>query len=100
LDIYSSRYDSFTESLKLDFVQKIQIYLSLVYIILDNIEICFLCFREQMAARGGRGRGRGRGGSNPPITMEKLMNTQNQMMQMFMQHMQNNPLQEDRHMFM
>jgi hypothetical protein len=27
--------------------------------------------------------------------MEELMNTQNQMMQMFMQHMQNNPLQED-----
>jgi hypothetical protein len=32
--------------------------------------------------------------------MEELMNTQNQMMQMFMQHMQNNPLQEDRHLFM
>jgi hypothetical protein len=28
------------------------------------------------------------------------MNTQNQMMQMFMQQMQNNPLQEDRHLFM
>jgi hypothetical protein len=49
-----------------------------------------------MAARG-RGRGRGRGAPNPPppITMEELMNTQNQMMQMFMQHLQNNPLQED-----
>jgi hypothetical protein len=44
-----------------------------------------------MAARGARGRGMGRGGPNPPITMEKLMNTQNQMMQMFRQHMQNNP---------
>jgi hypothetical protein len=44
-----------------------------------------------MAARGGRGRGKGRGGPNPPITMEKLMNTQNQKVQMFMQHMQNNP---------
>jgi hypothetical protein len=45
-----------------------------------------------MAARGGgRGRGRGRGCPNPPITMKELMNTQNQMMQMFMQHMQNNP---------
>jgi hypothetical protein len=44
-----------------------------------------------MAARGGRGCGRGNRGSNPPITMEGLMNTQNQMMQMFMQHMQNNP---------
>jgi hypothetical protein len=41
-----------------------------------------------MAARG---RGRGRGGANPPITMEELMNTRNQMMQMFMQHLQNNP---------
>jgi hypothetical protein len=47
-----------------------------------------------MAARGGKGRGRGngRGGPNPPITMEELMNTQIQMMEMFMQHMQNNPL--------
>jgi hypothetical protein len=84
----------------LEFIQKIQIYLSLVYIILDNIEICFLCFREQMEARGGRGRGRGHGGPNPPITMEELMNTQNLMMQMFMQHMQNNPLQEDCDLFM
>jgi hypothetical protein len=32
--------------------------------------------------------------------MEELMNTQIQMMQMFMQHLQNNPLQEDRHLFM
>jgi hypothetical protein len=49
-----------------------------------------------MAARG-RGRGCGRGAPNSPplITMEELMNTQNQMMQMFMQHLQNNPLQED-----
>jgi hypothetical protein len=38
----------------------------------------------------GRGHGKGRGGANPPITLEKLINTQNQMMQMFMQHMQNN----------
>jgi hypothetical protein len=56
-------------------------------------------FGKQMEAIGGRGGGSGRGkgprGSNPPITMEELMNTQNQMMQMFMQHMQNNPLQED-----
>jgi hypothetical protein len=45
-----------------------------------------------MAARG-RGRGRGGGAPNPPppITIEELMNTQNQMMQMFMQHLQNNP---------
>jgi hypothetical protein len=50
-----------------------------------------------MAARG---RGRGRGGANPPIIVEELMNTQNQMMQMFMQHLQNNLLQEDHHLFM
>jgi hypothetical protein len=81
-------------------LRKIQIYLSLVYIILDNTEICFLWLEKQMAARGGKGHGRGRGGPNPPITIEELMNTQNQMMQMFMQHMQNNPPQEDRHLFM
>jgi hypothetical protein len=28
----------------------------------------------------GRGRGRGHGVANPPITMEELINTQNQMM--------------------
>jgi hypothetical protein len=44
-----------------------------------------------MAARGGSGHGRGRGGPNPPINMEELMNTRNQMMQIFMQHMRNNP---------
>jgi hypothetical protein len=44
-----------------------------------------------MAARG-RGSGRGSPNPPPPITMEELMNTQNQIMQMFMQHMQNNPL--------
>jgi hypothetical protein len=47
LDICNSRYDSFTEPLKLEFAQKIQIYLSLVYIILDNTEICFLCFENR-----------------------------------------------------
>jgi len=42
----------------------------------------------QMAARGrGRGRGRGNGnGGNAPITVEELMQTQNKMMHVFMQH--------------
>jgi hypothetical protein len=31
----------------LEFIPKIQIYLSLVYIILDNTEICFLCFENR-----------------------------------------------------
>jgi len=44
-----------------------------------------------MAARGrGRGRGRGNGG-NAPITVEELMQTQNEMMQVFMQHLQQQP---------
>jgi len=43
----------------------------------------------QMAARGrGRGRGRGNGnGGNAPITVEELMQTQNEMMHIFMQHL-------------
>jgi len=45
----------------------------------------------QMAAREiGRGRGRGMGG-NVPITVEELMQTQNEMMQVFMQHLQQQP---------
>ena len=46
-----------------------------------------------MAARGrGRGRGRGHGmGGNVPITMEELMQTQNEMMHAFMQHLQQQP---------
>ena len=50
-----------------------------------------------MAARGrGRGRGRGNGngngnGGNAPITVEELMQTQNQMMHVFMQHLQQQP---------
>ena len=45
----------------------------------------------QMAARG-RGRGRGRGmGVNDPITEEELMQTQNEMMHVFMQHLQQQP---------
>jgi len=45
----------------------------------------------QMAARG-RGRGRGRGnGDNDPITVEELMQTQNEMMHVFMQHLQQHP---------
>ena len=48
-----------------------------------------------MAARG-RGRGRGNGndngnGGNAPITVEELMQTQNQMMHVFMQHLQQQP---------
>jgi len=44
-----------------------------------------------MAARG-RGRGRGRGMSaNDPITVEELMQTQNEMMHIFMQHLQQQP---------
>jgi len=45
----------------------------------------------QMAAWGrGRGRGRGRG-ANAPIAMEDLMQTQNEMMYAFMQHLQHQP---------
>ena len=45
----------------------------------------------QMAARGrGRGRGNGNGG-NAPITVEELMQTQNEMMHVFMQHLQQQP---------
>jgi len=45
----------------------------------------------QMAARG-RGRGRGRGmGANDAITVEELMQTQNEMMHVFMQHLQQQP---------
>ena len=46
-----------------------------------------------MAARGiGRGRDKGRGmGANVPITMEELMQTQNEMMHAFMQHLQHQP---------
>jgi hypothetical protein len=45
-----------------------------------------------MATRGGRGRGRGRGrGPNQPVTMEQLMQTQNQLMEAFMHHLQNPP---------
>jgi len=41
----------------------------------------------QMAARG-RGRGRGRGmGANVPVTVEELMQTHNEMMHVFMQHL-------------
>jgi hypothetical protein len=47
LDVYSSRYGSFTEPLKIEFAQRIQIYLSIVYIILDNTEIRFLCFKNR-----------------------------------------------------
>jgi len=48
----------------------------------------FLYLGMQMAARG-RGRGRGRGmGANDPITVEELMQTQNKMMHVFMQHLQ------------
>jgi len=44
-----------------------------------------------MAARG-RGRSRGRGmGANDPITVEELMQTQNEMMHVFMQHLQQQP---------
>ena len=44
-----------------------------------------------MAARG-RGRGRGLGiGDNVPITVEELMQTQNEMMHVFMQHLQQQP---------
>ena len=44
-----------------------------------------------MAAKGrGRGRGRGNGG-NAPITVEELMQTQNEMMHVFMQHLQQQP---------
>jgi len=45
----------------------------------------------EMAARG-RGRGRGRGmGANDPITVEELMQTQNETMHVFMQHLQQQP---------
>jgi len=51
----------------------------------------FLYIGIQMAARGrGRGRGCGRGG-NAPITVEELMQTQNEMMHAFMQHLQHQP---------
>ena len=44
-----------------------------------------------MAARGrGRGKDRGNGG-NAPITVEELMQTQNEMMHVFMQHLQQQP---------
>jgi hypothetical protein len=41
------RYDSFTKPLKKEFVQRIQIYLSIVYIILDSTELHFLCFENR-----------------------------------------------------
>jgi hypothetical protein len=45
-----------------------------------------------MAARGGRGRGRGHGrGPNQPVTMEQLLQTQNQLMEAFMHHLQDPP---------
>ena len=51
----------------------------------------FLYLGMQMAARGrGRGRGRGMGG-NVPITVEKLKQTQKEMMHVFMQHLQQQP---------
>jgi len=51
----------------------------------------FIYLGMQMAARG-RGRGRGRGnGANDPITVEELMQTQNEMMHVFMQHLQQQP---------
>jgi len=43
----------------------------------------------QMAARG-RGRGRVMG-ANDPITVEELMQTQNEMMHVFIQHLQQQP---------
>ena len=44
-----------------------------------------------MAARGGgRGISRGRG-ANAPISVEKLMHTQNEMMHAFLQHLQHQP---------
>ena len=42
------------------------------------------------ARRRGRGRGRGRG-ANAPITVEEVMQTQNEMMHAFMQHLQHEP---------
>jgi len=43
-------------------------------------------------AATGRGRGRGRGmDANVPITMEELMQIQNEMMHAFMQHLQHQP---------
>jgi len=53
----------------------------------------FIYLGMQMAARGrGRGRGRGNGnGGNAPITVEELMQTQNEMMHVFMQHLQQQP---------
>jgi len=45
----------------------------------------------QMAARRrGRGRGHGRG-ANAPISVEELMQTQDEMMHAFMQHLQDQP---------
>jgi len=49
----------------------------------------FIYLGMQMAARG-RGRGRGMG-ANDPITVEELMQTQNEMMHVFMQHLQQQP---------
>ena len=55
----------------------------------------FIFLGMQMAARGrGRGRGRGCGngnGDNAPITVEELMQTQKEMMHVFMQHLQQQP---------
>jgi len=55
----------------------------------------FLYLGMQMAARGrGRGRGRGRDhgmGANVPITVEELIQTQNEMMHASMQHLQHQP---------
>jgi hypothetical protein len=83
LDVCSSRYDSFTEPLKREFVQRIHIYLSNVYIILDSTELHFLCFENRWQ----------------PEEVEAVAGAM-EVMQMFMQHMQNTPLQEDRHLFM
>jgi hypothetical protein len=47
LDFCSSRYGSFTEPLKLEFAQRIQIYLFIVYIILDSTELRLLCFENR-----------------------------------------------------
>jgi len=51
----------------------------------------FIYLEKQMVARG-RGRGRGHGnGANDPITVEELMQTQNEMMHVFIQHLQQQP---------
>jgi hypothetical protein len=51
----------------------------------------FLYLGMQMAVRG-RGRGRGHDmGANVPITVEELMQTQNEMMHASMQHLQHQP---------